>query len=359
MKTLMLSCLVVWSGAAFGQSFFFDSADPPSDFAQVVPGVSIAFPQDHAAHSDFRLEWWYLTGNLSDEQGRDWGVQWTLFRQALDASPSQKGWSNSQMWMGHAAVTTPDGHRFAQRLSRGGIGQAGVSLEDGFSAWIDDWRWRSDTPDMLPARLNFAMDDMQVSLELESSGPFILQGDQGFSQKAAGGQASYYYSLPYIRIVGSVTTSNGVHALAGEGWLDREWSSQPLSDGQLGWDWFSLHLEAGEKLMVYQLRDRSGAHWLSGTWIDAQGRVQKLNGDEINLNPRERRELSVRPDTRIELPLDWVISLPKLGREIRITPLYDNQWMATAISYWEGVVIAQDSTGKRIGRGYMELTGYQ
>jgi len=38
--------------------------------------------------------------------------------------------------------------------------------------------------------------------------------------------------------------------VAGQVWLDREWCSQPLAANQLGWDWFSLHLADGSKVMM-------------------------------------------------------------------------------------------------------------
>ena len=42
----------------------------PGDFAQVSPGKVFQFPADHGAHPDFRIEWWYLTANLEDDQGQ-------------------------------------------------------------------------------------------------------------------------------------------------------------------------------------------------------------------------------------------------------------------------------------------------
>ena len=52
-------------------------------FTPVVRGVDITFPADHQAHPSFRHEWWYLTANLTDENGNELGVQWTQFRFAL------------------------------------------------------------------------------------------------------------------------------------------------------------------------------------------------------------------------------------------------------------------------------------
>ena len=72
-------------------------------------GTSFAFPKDHGAHPDFRIEWWYVTANLTGEDGRDYGVQWTLFRSAVrpssETSPSASIWTGDQLWMAHAAVT--------------------------------------------------------------------------------------------------------------------------------------------------------------------------------------------------------------------------------------------------------------
>src|SRR3990167_2597213 len=119
-----------------------------SVFTPVVPGREFSFPADHGPHDGFRIEWWYVTANLKDDQGREFGVQWTLFRSALKAVPEQSGWGNQTIWLGHAAVTSATAHHAAERYARGGVGQAGVSLAP-FNAWIDDWRFSSQGADAL------------------------------------------------------------------------------------------------------------------------------------------------------------------------------------------------------------------
>src|SRR3954447_5149002 len=110
-------------------------------FATVAPGRTFAFPADHGPHPEFRIEWWYVTANLADARGAAYGAQWTLFRQAIAAGgPPQRG-AHQQIWLGHAAVTRADAHRFAQAFARGGIGQAGVDAKP-FRAWIDAWEMR-------------------------------------------------------------------------------------------------------------------------------------------------------------------------------------------------------------------------
>ena len=331
------------------------------DFAKVIRGKSLDFPRDHSAHPGFRIEWWYITANLQDINGNYWGIQWTLFRNALNSQAHSDGWQSNTLWMAHAAISSPEGHQFEQRFARGGIGQAGVSgiaTNGNFSAWLDDWQWRSDGLQLFPSNLNFSVGDQQVEMRLESSADWVLHGDRGYSQKSAQGQASYYYSQPNIQINGTIRDADKTIALSGSGWLDREWSSQPLAQSQAGWDWFSLHLDDGNKLMIYRLREDDGKHWLSGSWINKNGGKQHLPGSEIELVQKATREIDIAEQRSIELPLEWIISLPGLNRQWRVKTLYDQQWMATRFAYWEGVVLVEDVNGESAGVGYMELTGY-
>lgn len=75
-------------------------------FAVPQPDPQFAFPQDHGPHPDYRIEWWYLTANLSGPDGAPYGLQWTLFRSAL-APGEGPGWDSPQIWFAHAAITTP------------------------------------------------------------------------------------------------------------------------------------------------------------------------------------------------------------------------------------------------------------
>src|SRR3954471_6227713 len=97
-------------GPALAQGFagLGETAD---GYAAVVPGRQFSFPADHGPHPEFRIEWWYVTANLTDTAGNAYGAQWTLFRQALQPAAMLEGWATQQVWMGHAAVTRADTHR--------------------------------------------------------------------------------------------------------------------------------------------------------------------------------------------------------------------------------------------------------
>src|SRR3954452_2069230 len=274
-----------------------------SGFAPVVPGRRLSFPADHGPHQEFRIEWWYLTANLTDSTGAAWGVQWTLFRQTLAPGPQQEGWANQQIWMGHAAVTRADTHRFAEKFARGGVGQAGVEAKP-FRAWIDSWQMRglegmSETA-IAPLDLKAAGTDFSYALRLGTDRPLVLQGDSGYSRKSERGQASYYFSQPYFRAMGSLTIDDKPVQVTGLAWMDREWSSQPLASDQTGWDWFSLHLESGEKFMLFRLRQADGQHYFSGNWIGTDGKSAQIAAAEISMAPMASTEVAGR-----KVPTQW------------------------------------------------------
>jgi len=332
------------------QKGFAGMGDQALAFTPVVPGRVFSFPADHAAHEGFRIEWWYVTANLKDQQGNEFGVQWTLFRSALKPVAEQAGWADQTIWLGHAAVTSSTVHHAAERYARGGVGQAGVQLAP-FEAWIDDWRFASQAQDPLSDLQLSARDkDFAYQLHLTSSRPLVLQGDKGFSQKSEDGQASYYYSQPFFQASGTLQIDGQSYTVSGPAWLDREWSSQPLTANQTGWDWFSLHLDSGEHVMLYRMRQKDGAPYLTGTWIAADGHTQTLNSSQIQLNPQDTAKVAGRV-----MPVKWTISIPDKHLDITLDALNPNAWMNLRIPYWEGPVRI---SGSHPGRGYLEMTGY-
>jgi predicted secreted hydrolase len=335
---------------------FAGLADDAASYAQVTPGKRFVFPDDHGPHDAFRIEWWYITANLKDAQGQNFGVQWTLFRNALPRTSAtmsdNKGWSNRNLWMGHAAVTSAKQHYATERYARGGVEQAGVTVAP-FSAWIDDWSLSSESSGENPLadmRLKASGAQFNYDLHLTSSKPLVLQGEQGFSRKSEEGQASYYYSQPFFDADGSVTIDGKTYQVTGSAWLDREWSSQPLTPNQTGWDWFSVHLEDGAQLMLYRMRQKQGEPYLTGTWINADGSTELLAGKDIALTPTDFTEVQ-----RHKMPTRWSVKVPGKGLDIVTTALNPNAWMNLRIPYWEGPVTL---SGSHAGIGYLEMTGY-
>lgn len=326
-------------------------------FTPVRPGYRFTFPKDHGAHPDYRIEWWYVTANLKDDQGKDWGVQWTLFRQALEPQTDDEadaGWSSAQVWLGHSAVTHANGHLHADRLARGGVGQAGARAADSepFEAWIDHWAIEGAQPDGQLSAIGVRAegDGYSYRLQLQATGPLVLQGDEGFSRKSDGEQASYYYSQPFYEVEGEITWQGERRNVSGKAWLDREWSSQPLAADQQGWDWFSMHLDSGAKLMLFRLRSDARGHFRSGTWIDADGVPRALAPEDIRMTPLGEVRVAGR-----SVPTRWRLEVPQQAFDVTTAALNDQAWMGTTIPYWEGPIRLE---GSHQGVGYLEMTGY-
>ena len=331
-------------------------------FSQVTGEREVSFPEDHAMHPDYRLEWWYVTANLEDETGRQFGVQWTLFRQALIADGEPAGWQDGQVWMAHAGLTRADQHHHAERFGRSGGGQAGVRTDPRYDVWLDDWQLTSiqppvaelaDSEDPLAhISVRARSDDFAFELALQSDRPLVRHGEAGYSVKSERGQASYYFSQPFYQANGELTLDDGERVqVRGQAWLDREWSSQPLAPEQTGWDWFSLHLDSGDKLMLFRLREQDDPDsFFAGTWVTPDGESTRLTPDQIELAPQSSTRVAGR-----DVPTHWTVAVPDKGVRLETEPLNAHAWMGASVPYWEGPVSV---SGSHDGRGYLEMTGH-
>lgn len=337
--------MLLWPFCAVAQGFSGLGTDA-TGFAVPAPNPGFSFPADHGAHPDYRIEWWYLTANLTGPDGTAYGLQWTLFRSAL-APGEAEGWQSPQIWFAHAAVTTPDRHFATERFARGGIGQAGVTASP-FRAWIDEWAMAG--PDLDALTLTAQGPEFGYDMALQAQGPLVFHGKDGFSEKSAEGQASYYYSQPFYRIEGTLRLPTGDVPVSGSAWLDREWSSQPLSDRQSGWDWFSLSLEDGAKLMGFQLRQTDGTVYSSSTWVGADGSTTAFEDGAFKATPLNTHAVAGR-----DIPTTWQVELPERGIDVTVEAINPDAWMGLSIPYWEGPVAVR---GSHAGIGYLEMTGY-
>lgn len=318
-------------------------------FANVVPGYNITFPLDHDSHPEFAVEWWYITANLTDTLGNPYALQWTLFRFASDTQSTP--WANAQQYMGHVGLRDGKQAWFEERFARGGVGNAGISTTP-FNAFIDDWQWLAQSTEMFPSTLEFTIDkQIKANLDFTADKPFVKHGEQGFSRKLRNSeQASYYYSQPHIQVSGELELPTGTVKVTGNAWYDHEWTTQYLSPLAQGWDWFSIHLDDGTKLMLFNMRHQQYQDFWSGTLITKNGKTIHLSESDIQGEVVQRDKVEGRL-----LPLHWSIKLAKHQIDIQIAPMQINQWNPGIFSYYEGGTVI---SGSHSGVGFIELTGY-
>jgi predicted secreted hydrolase len=328
-----------------------------TDFAPVMPGYVLQFPRDYGSHPQFRIEWWYVTGWLTTAAHQTLGFQITFFRSRPDLpdlNPSE--FAPRQILIAHCAISDPAhaGLWRDQRVRRAGLGLAEAQESD-TRVFIDDWQLQRQDGIY---RAQVRAQDFTLDLSLAPTQPPLLNGVAGFSQKSpAPRSASYYYSQPHLRVMGSIARAARRDSVTGEAWLDHEWSSEYLDPAASGWDWIGLNLDDGAALMAFRIRDRQGrTYWSAGTSRDAQGKVQSLGPDAIDFSAQR---LWRSPRTGVSYP---VSALVRIGaRQLQLQPLLDDQENDTRASsgtlYWEGAVTALENQ-RPIGRGYLELTGY-
>ena len=335
------------------------SGIPMEGFKRATEARTFRFPEDHGAHTGFRNEWWYFTGNLHTTQGRRFGFQLVFFRNAIapGKATGESPWRSHHTWMAHFALTDVQSGKFYafERFSREAIDLAGVQSAP-LAVWLDDWSIRVQDGHW---QLHAAEDNLTLDLKLKPLYPPVLQGDAGLSQKSAEpGNASYYYSIPRLQTKGQIVLQNQSHQVNGLSWLDREWSTSALSEEQKGWDWFSLQLDDSSDLMFYRLRrqDSTTDPFSAGSWRQADGTLIRFGAEDVLLTPLEwwSSPQGGRYPTR------WRLQIPAQAIDLQISPVFNHQELDLLIRYWEGAV---DVAGKRDqesvqGLGYMELTGY-
>lgn len=327
------------------------------EYAPVVANTTLQFPRDHGSHPDFRTEWWYITGWLQTRDGESLGFQVTYFRTRPDIdSANPSAFAPHQLIIAHAALSDTRRGRLwkDQRIARAALGLAGAATEH-MEVWLDRWRLQQRGEVMTA---NVTGDDFGFALQLDPAQLPLLNGAMGYSQKGpVPRSASYYYSLPQLRVKGSVTREGRAQTVTGEAWLDHEWSSEYLDAQATGWDWTGINLADGGALMLFRIRDADGRQrWAGGTLRDAAGKLQVFKPGEVEFTPG-RRWRSARTGT--EYPVEWRVRAGPTRFELK--PLLDDQEndarVSTGAIYWEGAVTAlQDGVPR--GRGYLELTGY-
>lgn len=355
-------------GGGFAVTDVLSGEDEAAAYPRVEAPVPMAFPDDHGPHPGYRHEWWYVTGNLQDAQGRHYGYQITFFRFNIqpDMPARTSTLATNQVWMAHLAVTDSEAGAFhhAERLSRGAAALAGASIKP-FRVWLDDWSLTSADADahaeaLMPLRLEAALnDEVQLDLTLHADKPLVLQGDRGYSRKGRRpGNASRYYSYTRLGTEGQLTVNGRARAVTGSSWMDREWGSSPLDEEQAGWDWFSLQLDDGRDIMFYHLRTQTGGShpYSKGLLVAADGTYRVLSPDEVDLSPERHWE---SPITGARYPVRWRLRIPGEGLDLALSARLDAQELRGGFRYWEGAMRVEGrGDGEVTGVGYAELTGY-
>ncbi len=340
------------------------------ELSRVSGPCGLRFPDDHGPHENFRTEWWYYTGNVTDSEGSAFGFQLTFFRYHIkppalgDRLKEVSAWRTSQLILAHAALTDikEEKHFQAEKMARQALSIAGTFQKgQQTQVFVKNWRLK-----MLPEYhlLKAAAKDFSLEFTLTPLKDPVLHGDRGYSRKGRKMEsASCYYSFTRLKAEGIITAEGRRFDVEGFAWMDHEFSTNPLEPDLAGWDWFSIQLDDQTELMAYFLRHHDGtfSDVSSGTFVSQNGKSVHLNRQEMVLEILDTWKSGRSPG---EYPSRWRLEIPRMNLSLDIRPALPDQEMhteqTTGVVYWEGSIAARGfKDGVKIsGAGYVELTGY-
>jgi predicted secreted hydrolase len=326
---------------------------------------TLEFPRDHGAHPEFRIEWWYATGWLAAGSA-SYGFQLTFFRSRTDvAAGNPSRYAARQLLFAHAALTDLGARRLlhAERSARWSgdpqARQAAARLDD-THVHLGDWRLQRGTDGRYAAALGG--EGFAYELTLAPTQPLLLQGDAGFSRKGPdAAQASHYVSEPQLVVSGTLVRAGQRAAVQGRAWLDHEWSEALMHPEAVGWDWIGINWDDGRgALTAFRLRRADGSALWAGGSFRAAGDAPLRNFADPGAVRFEPGRVWRSPRSGAAYPVEWTLDTPA-GR-FQVRALLDDQELdsraSTGAIYWEGLSELLDARGQRIGRGYLEMTGY-
>ncbi|HSI55585.1 MAG: lipocalin-like domain-containing protein [Ramlibacter sp.] len=325
--------------------------------ALALPPLQLAFPRDHGSHPGFRTEWWYITGQARAGD-REFGFQVTFFRTRVDGTQEMTSrFAARQLVFAHAAVTDVQGRKLwhDQRIAREGFDVVAAAQGD-TRVRLRDWSLERKG-DAWHARIPAG--DFTLDLQCTPTQPVLAQGKDGLSRKGPEtAQASYYYSVPQLGVQGGIVLKGQRQTVTGKAWLDHEWSEEILHKDAVGWDWIGMNLDDGSALTAFRLRRQDGSTlWDGGSFRPAKGSVYTFSPGEAVFSPQRRW---TSPMSRASYPVEWIVRTP--ADFYTVKAVVDDQELdsraSTGAIYWEGLSELFDSNGRRVGRGYLEMTGY-
>ncbi|MBN1364042.1 MAG: hypothetical protein JW976_04465 [Syntrophaceae bacterium] len=327
------------------------------------PVKPISLPDDGAAHYWAQNEWWYYTGHLKAEDGREFGYELTFFKRITNEDkipdffiPVPAHWLKGVAMLGHFAVTDLQNKKFKAKAIDDFLFNRSKADEKKYDVMIDTWTAREENGKHI---LTAEMKDYKIELELESVKPVALHGQNGIVNKGAK-HANYYYSFTRMRTSGTITAEDQPIKVEGTSWMDHEYGTMKLTYPQTGWDWFSVQLNNNCELMVYLIRnDKDTVIDIGGgTFVLPSGKTIWLKKDDIDV-----RTLNYwySKKTDSNYPASWEIRIKSLNLKLDVNPVFAQQELdLKPMPYWEGSVRV-DGTYKGLpvrGKGYVELVGY-
>ncbi|MCF6203282.1 MAG: hypothetical protein L3J59_06350 [Methylococcaceae bacterium] len=305
---------------------------------EVAKIEKVVLPKDDGHHSD-GMEWWYYNGHLVTESGKEFSFHFTTF--LVNNLTTQTVF--------HSSLTDhQSGYHFTDQVRVGGNLSAEAENKFNFRhlSWVMQGSNGSDV-------LKVENEKFAFDLSLESTLPVVLHGDHGVLPLGSFGK-SYYYSRTRMNISGILDTGGVKESVKGEAWFDHQWGD--FYTDKMSWVWFSIQLENGMDLMLYQISDKYGSPISYNGSISKNGKTEILNQDDFILVPKKNW---VSAKTKKSYSIEWAVKVPQKEIDLVVKSVVKNSEfdakLTTYLVYWEGAI---EINGSHKGKGFLELNGY-
>jgi predicted secreted hydrolase len=305
------------------------------------------FPFDHGPHFNVMDEWWYFTGEILTVEGKTLGFEFTVFKIRLCGQ-------NGFFYLGHLAISDPETseHFFVEVPTYCLVS----GIEEGVAdIGINNFSYTFSESEGFTIKADVG--NLSVDLSLTPTMDVLPHGEDGIIVMGEGIR-SYYYSYTNLSTQGSISVNGFEYTVSsGRAWMDHQWGNYTLF-GMI-WDWFSLRLEDGGALMLFQFRNvfdnEVRSNW---TYRSSTGSI--IYGEDLFIQATRVYEDKNGKHT---YPIDWAVDIPEIDAMFLIRPLFDAQNLYNVMTpdYWEGLCSVEGTINGEIvsGAAYVEMTGYK
>lgn len=308
----------------------------------------VQLPQDDAFLPDEDVQWWYWTGHLQTDEGKEFGFEvvfftfdsFIIFKDQLIQAAVTDISNNSFHFEEHVRVfSLPKKLPGKFELSSGGDNKVTAIGGGG-----------SDT-------LHSEVGDYVLDLKLEATKDPVIHYGGGPHPYRFGG-FTYYYSREAMATTGTISIDGKSYTVTGSSWFDRQYGElyQAITKG---WQWFAIELTDNRQIMLYDINGEENKMERYASITGANGKTKNLGADEFSVTILDHW---TSPNSGCVYPSGWKINVG--NEEWIVEPQVKDQELQAEHSfwvgpkYWEGASSVSSSDGKNIGKAYVELNGY-
>lgn len=306
----------------------------------------VTLPEDEGPH-DSAIEWWYFNGLFTDDLGQEYSYHYVTFQNEATET------AVPHLLQASLGVHTTGEHLTGERILLDVLDPDAIGVDIEVSGWemLGDGEFYS---------LEFDLGGYSLDLKAIPTRPPILHQGIGLVSLGPAGD-TYYYSRTRLNLTGSITVEGKQRSITGATWMDHQWGD--VVGQRVGWDWASVQLDDGSDLMAVLVWDPADRAPFAGygTLVSPDGTVKTAEQADVSI---VSSAIWTSPETGIDYPSGWTITIPALELSLELEPVLVNAEFAGSrynpAAYWEGEVsVTGTRQGQAVGgRGFVELVGY-